>query len=228
MLNPLQVAGKAITVGAGLAEGAINVARGALGQSPAEPPRSESVRPDSERRPPKPSITDGALADKVESVLFSDSSVPKGKIDVNAVGRDVYLRGEARTPEMINELERRALSIPEVSQVENLLHLPKTPAPSRADTPERAQKTRRSSAAPARKRKPKKVNAEAKKTVGETPAELAAKGEGRKVAQMGSTKKKGKASGKKKAKAAKGSKSTKAAKPVKAMASDKPNEDSGS
>jgi len=190
-LNPLRVAEKAVGVGAGLAEGAVKVARGALGQSEQEePPTSDRERrPAPERRRPKPSITDGALADKVESVLFSDPSVPKGKIDVNAVGRDVYLRGEAKTPDMINDLERRAKAIPEVAQVENLLHLPKTPAPTRADAPKRAQKTRRTKGtASARRRAPKKVNAESKASVGETPKEVAAKGEGRKPAPMGSTK----------------------------------------
>ena len=157
--------------------------------SPASPINDFSP---AERRPAKPSITDGALADKVESVLFSDPSVPKGKIDINAVGRDVYLRGEAKTPDMIKALERRAKAIPEVDQVENLLHLPKTPAPTRADTPKRAQKSRRTKGtAAARKRTSKKVNAEAKATVGETPKELAAKGKGRKPAQMGSQDKKG-------------------------------------
>ncbi len=195
MLNPLRLAGKAIGVGAGFADGAVKAVGGALGQSDApkhsEAPEQERTpgRPPAERRPAKPSITDGALADKVESVLFSDPSVPKGKIDINAVGRDVYLRGEAKTPDMIKALERRAKAIPEVDQVENLLHLPKTPAPTRADTPKRAQKSRRTKGtAAARKRTSKKVNAEAKATVGETPKELAAKGEGRKPAPMGSTK----------------------------------------
>ena len=197
MLNPLRLAGKAIGVGTGIADGAVKAVGGALGQSDApkhsEAPEQERTpgRPPAERRPAKPSITDGALADKVESVLFSDPSVPKGKIDINAVGRDVYLRGEAKTPDMIKALERRAKAIPEVDQVENLLHLPKTPAPTRADTPKRAQKSRRTKGtAAARKRTSKKVNAEAKATVGETPKEVAAKGEGRKPAPMGSTEKK--------------------------------------
>jgi len=198
VLNPLRLAGKAIGVGAGIADGAVKAVGGAIGQSDApkhsDAPEQERTpgSPPAERRPAKPSITDGALADKVESVLFSDPSVPKGKIDINAVGRDVYLRGEAKTPDMIKALERRARAIPEVNQVENLLHLPTTPAPTRADAPKRAQKSRRTKGtAAARKRTPKKVTAEAKASVGETPKQLAAKGQGRKPAQMGSTEKKG-------------------------------------
>jgi osmotically-inducible protein OsmY len=64
-------------------------------------------------------------------VIFRDDSIPKGKIDVNAADGVVWLRGEARTPEMIKALAQQASEIPEVKQVENLLHLPKTPAPTR-------------------------------------------------------------------------------------------------
>ena len=160
MLNPLGVAAKAFEIGAGLAAGAVKTVRGVVG----------GQAPEADRRPPKPGITDTALARKVESILFSDPAVPKGKIDVNAVGRDVYLRGEAKSPEMISELERRANAIPEVAKVENLLHLPGAPAPTRADTPKSAQASRRTKGtAPARKRAPKKVNAEAAAKPAEAP-----------------------------------------------------------
>ncbi|HEV2074852.1 MAG TPA: BON domain-containing protein [Thermoleophilaceae bacterium] len=85
---------------------------------------------------PKPELTDQALARKVESVIFRDADVPKGKIDVDAVGATVSLRGEADTQERIDELVREANEIPEVHHVENLLHLPDQPAPTRTDTPE--------------------------------------------------------------------------------------------
>ena len=47
----------------------------------------------------------------------------------------VELRGEVKRPEVKKELEAQARSVPEVSDVRNLLHLPKTPAPGRADSP---------------------------------------------------------------------------------------------
>src|SRR5436190_4659154 len=90
-------------------------------------------------------LDDVGLARKVESVIFRSNAVPKGKIDVNAADGVVWLRGEAKTPEMINRIEERASAVPEVAKVENLLHLPKTPAPSRADTPPSQRKTRRES-----------------------------------------------------------------------------------
>jgi hypothetical protein len=82
-----------------------------------------------EERPPEDDIT---LARKVETVIFRDAYVPKGQINVDAVNGVVTLRGEARNPEMIRELERQAASIPGVLRVENLLHLPSTPAPHAA------------------------------------------------------------------------------------------------
>jgi osmotically-inducible protein OsmY len=62
-------------------------------------------------------------------------------VNVNAVDGVVYLRGEVKRPEQVKELERQALSIPEVKGVGNLLHLHKTPAPTRADTPRSQQRT---------------------------------------------------------------------------------------
>jgi hypothetical protein len=73
---------------------------------------------------PKPQPNDATLKAKVESELFRPSDIPKGKIDVNAEDGVVYLRGEADTPEMINDLVERARKIQGVREVENLLHLP--------------------------------------------------------------------------------------------------------
>ena len=75
-----------------------------------------------EKRKPQPN--DATLKAKVESELFRPASVPKGKIDVNAEDGVVYLRGEADTTEMINQLVERARRIQSVRGVENLLHVP--------------------------------------------------------------------------------------------------------
>src|SRR5438067_356918 len=104
-------------------------------------------------RPPKPGMDDTTLTRKVESEIFRLSGVAKGKIDVNAAGGVVWIRGEAKTPALIKRVEAKAASIPEVKRVENLLHLPKTPAPTRTDTPARQRKTRTSSRHPATRRR---------------------------------------------------------------------------
>jgi hypothetical protein len=81
------------------------------------------------RRAPVPELDDAALAHKVESVLFRDARVPKGRISVNAERGAVFLRGEVESPDLIAELERAARRIGGVRSVENLLHQPGTLAP---------------------------------------------------------------------------------------------------
>ncbi len=82
------------------------------------------------RRPKEPP-DDVTLAHKVETVLFRDHAVPKGKISVNAESGAVFLRGEVERPELIRDLEQRVRSIEGVRKVENLLHLPGTRPPAR-------------------------------------------------------------------------------------------------
>jgi osmotically-inducible protein OsmY len=79
------------------------------------------------REEPK-DLNDPALAAKVETILFRDADVPKGQINVNVQDGVVQLRGEVPQPEMITELVERTRSIQGVRDVENLLHLPGTPA----------------------------------------------------------------------------------------------------
>ena len=72
---------------------------------------------------------DATLAHKVETELFRPAGVPKGQINVNVQRGIVQLRGEVPQPEMIDELVEKARHIAGVLAVENLLHLPGTPAP---------------------------------------------------------------------------------------------------
>jgi osmotically-inducible protein OsmY len=76
-----------------------------------------------------PDLDDAELAHKVESVVFRDPAVPKGRISVNAENGRVFLRGEVETPEVISDLETAVRKIAGVRDVKNLLHLPGTPAP---------------------------------------------------------------------------------------------------
>lgn len=136
-------------------------------------------------------LSDADLARKVESIIFRGPKVAKaqkGKIDVNAVDGAVWLRGEAPTPAAITALEAAARAIPEVVDVHNLLHLPKTPAPSRTDTPASQRKTAKRK--PARPRtEPRRVNADksAAKVEGaeQAPEQLAKQGKGRQPAKLG-------------------------------------------
>lgn len=83
------------------------------------------------RNPAPKDLDDVTLARKVETEIFRPANAPKGKIDVNAVDGVVWLRGEVKRPQQIKSIEASVRAIPEVRDVENLLHLPKTPPKSR-------------------------------------------------------------------------------------------------
>jgi osmotically-inducible protein OsmY len=67
---------------------------------------------------------DVTLARKVETEIFREAEVPKGRINVNAEDGVVYLRGEVERSELIEDLEQAARKVQGVRSVENLLHLP--------------------------------------------------------------------------------------------------------
>jgi hypothetical protein len=77
---------------------------------------------------------DVALAHKVQTELFRRARVPKGRIDVNAEDGAVFLRGVVERHEDIARVEAVAERITGVRRVENLLHLPGTPAPASRPT----------------------------------------------------------------------------------------------
>jgi hypothetical protein len=81
---------------------------------------------------PKPQPDDVTLTRKVETEIFRGAEVPKGQINVNAENGTVYLRGEVGQPELIKDLEQRARKVQGVKDVENLLHLPGTEAPTKS------------------------------------------------------------------------------------------------
>jgi hypothetical protein len=179
MPNPLNIITKPLQIGAQIAFGAIqNIQQALQGLTGGEEPPPPTTSP----RTPKPrrkDLDDATISRKVETVLFRDDSVHKGKIVVNTEDGVVSLRGEAKTPEQIKQLEAKAAEIPEVKGVENLLHLPKTPARSKA---------RRTNAP--RKRAPKRTTAERKPSSAAaepTPKDLAEKGAGRQAAPLGAS-----------------------------------------
>jgi osmotically-inducible protein OsmY len=70
----------------------------------------------------KPQPNDATLKAKVESEVFRDARVPKGRVDVNAENGVVYLRGEVDSPDMVAELEQATRKVHGVRAVENQLH----------------------------------------------------------------------------------------------------------
>ena len=73
---------------------------------------------------------DATLARKVETEIFRDSDIPKGRINVDAENGKVVLRGEVEEPELIKDLEQRTKKVQGVQEVENLLHVPGAAAPT--------------------------------------------------------------------------------------------------
>lgn len=76
------------------------------------------------REEQKPQPDDVTLARKVESEIFRDADVPKGKINVNAENGKVVLRGEVDSPALIEDLVSKARKVQGVQEVESLLHTP--------------------------------------------------------------------------------------------------------
>lgn len=74
-------------------------------------------------------LDDVGLVRKVESELFRDRTVPKGKISINADRGVVVLRGQLADQQQIARIERATRNVAGVRDVENLLHLPGVSAP---------------------------------------------------------------------------------------------------
>jgi hypothetical protein len=81
------------------------------------------------RRRHREPFDDVTLARKVESELYARVRVPKGRISINAEDGFVFLRGVLDRQEDIDSVAAAARQVRGVRQVENLIHLPGTPAP---------------------------------------------------------------------------------------------------
>lgn len=143
-------------------------------------------------RKPKPGMADATLARKVETEIFRGRGAPKATVNVNVVDGVVWLRGEVKRREQIRRLEQKVRAVPEVRDVENLLHLAKTPASTRADTPKRQQRRRSSTRRPApRRRTGGRVSDDRTDALTPqaepSPAEHASTGEGRTPAPLGAS-----------------------------------------
>jgi osmotically-inducible protein OsmY len=210
MANPLQtltkVAGYGVQQGTKILGGVFQTVQGLRGGGSEEaPPEQQEQQPSraqqqrqrqqkaaQQRRASKQpkDLDDVAITRKVETEIFRGTDVDKGKIDVNTADGVVWLRGVARNPEQIKQLEAKAAVIPEVKRVENLLHLPKTPAPTRTDTPATQRKTRATKATQSgRKVATARTTGETKRTAASprepAPAEVAKAGSGRPAAPLG-------------------------------------------
>ena len=93
----------------------------------------------SARRGQREPLDDVTLAHKVESELYRRTRIAKGRISVNAEDGCVFLRGVLDRPEDIERIAAATRQIAGVRDVENLTHLPGTPAPAGRPKSERAR-----------------------------------------------------------------------------------------
>jgi hypothetical protein len=89
------------------------------------------------RRGQREPLDDVTLAHKVESELYRRADVPKGRISINAEAGFVFLRGVMERQEDIERIGAATRRIAGVREVENLIHLPGTPAPTSRPRSER-------------------------------------------------------------------------------------------
>jgi hypothetical protein len=89
------------------------------------------------RRGQREPLDDVTLAHKVESELYRRARVPKGSISINAEDGFVFLRGVMERQEDIERIGAATRQIAGVREVENLIHLPGTPAPASRPKSER-------------------------------------------------------------------------------------------
>ncbi|HEX9376094.1 MAG TPA: BON domain-containing protein [Actinomycetota bacterium] len=87
------------------------------------------------RTPEEVDVDDLTLKDRIESEAFSPN-LPKGNVNVTVVDSMVELRGQLATPEDIDALVSQVREVAGVVDVRNLLHLPGTPAPNKAEARE--------------------------------------------------------------------------------------------
>ena len=67
-------------------------------------------------------LDDATLAHKVESILFRDPQVPKGRINVHAEHGVVILHGEVEQTTSMSDIERTVRHIDGVREVRSMLH----------------------------------------------------------------------------------------------------------
>ena len=86
-----------------------------------------------DRPPAEVRLNDPALARKVETEIFRDHQLAKGRVNVMVENGVVTLRGHVDNEREMGELVAAAQQVEGVRQVENLMHTLGTPAPQKAD-----------------------------------------------------------------------------------------------
>jgi osmotically-inducible protein OsmY len=81
----------------------------------------------------RPTGDDVTIRQRVESEVFADPKIDKGRITIDVESGVVILRGELDDPEQIHTIEQAARGVRGVVGVHSLLHHSGTPAPNKAE-----------------------------------------------------------------------------------------------
>jgi osmotically-inducible protein OsmY len=96
--------------------------------------KATATAPGTSREPAAERLNDPALQAKVESEVFRKPDIPKGKVSVNVEDGIVFLRGEIEDRAAIERLRDATAKVDGVRGVENLLHTPGEPAPTKDES----------------------------------------------------------------------------------------------
>src|SRR5215211_9184315 len=96
--------------------------------------KATAVAPGTGREPAEERLNDPALQAKIESEIFRGADAPKDKVSVNVEEGIAYLRGEVPDRETIESLVQAVAKVEGVRGVDNLLHTPSEPAPTKDES----------------------------------------------------------------------------------------------
>ncbi len=84
-------------------------------------------------------VDDLTLRDRVESEIFRDASLPKGRLNLDVESGVVTIRGQVDNAHEIASIEKAVLKVRGVNGVENLMHVQGSPAPNKTEARETAR-----------------------------------------------------------------------------------------
>jgi osmotically-inducible protein OsmY len=93
--------------------------------------KATAAAPGGAREPAEQRLNDPGLQAKIESEVFREADIPKGQVSVNVEDGIAYLRGEVPDRATISRLYQATCNVEGVRSVENLLHVPGEPAPTK-------------------------------------------------------------------------------------------------
>ncbi len=114
--------------------GTAEQAGGAVLQTDSAGQRGESFAGTAAKPSGEPPDDDKTLVDKIKSEVLGRTDYVGHDVVVDAADGVVTLRGQLARPDQIDDLAAAVGAVPGVSQVENYLHLPDTPAPNKQDS----------------------------------------------------------------------------------------------